>query len=63
MLDIWALTFQKTKFGHITREIFFLRNHAENTARRLVSDFFFFRKISYDAKASGLQLDFNIDSL
>ena len=57
------------KFGHlvyqetvnITREIFFFKNHAENEARRLVSDLFlFFKKALNEIKASSLQLSFNI---
>ena len=52
------------KFGHlidITREIFFLKNHAENEVGRLGADLFlFFKKALYQVKASGLQLRFNI---
>ena len=39
----------------------FPQNLAQNDARRLVPDlFFFFRKALYEAKAIGLQLSFNI---
>ena len=54
------------KFGqsikyNITREIFFLENHAENEAGRLVTDLFSFsRKASYETEGSGLQLSFDI---
>ena len=42
-------------------EIFFLNNHAENDAGRLVPDLFFiFEKALDEAKASDLQLSFNI---
>ena len=55
---------QTMKFGHlidITREIFFLKNHAENEVGRLGADLFlFFKKVLYQVKASGLQLRFNI---
>ena len=46
---------------NITREIFFVKNHAENEAGRLVPDLFlFFEKNLYEVKARGLQLSFNI---
>ena len=40
--------------------MFFFKNHAENELGRLVPDLFFFQKALYEAKASGLQLSFNI---
>ena len=41
---------------NITRESIFSRNHAENTAGRLVSDYFlFFKKALYEVKESGLR--------
>ena len=52
------------KFGQLiehNKRIFFLKNHAENVAGRLASGLFFFlKKTSYEVKASGLQLSFNI---
>ena len=52
------------KFGQVieyNRMQFFFKNHAENEARRLVSDLFlFFKKALYEAIASGLQLSFNV---
>ena len=43
------------------RDTFFLKNHAENDAERLVPDhFLFFKKALNEVKASGLQLSFNI---
>ena len=43
------------------KKIFYLKNHAENEARRLIPDLFlFFKKALYKAKASGLQLGFTI---
>ena len=43
------------------KEIFLIRNLAENVAGRLVPDLFlFFRKALYEVKAIGLQLSFNI---
>ena len=55
------------KFGKLvkynSRKIFFVKNHAENEARRLVLDFYFFffkkKKTLYEVKASGLQLSVN----
>ena len=51
------------KFGQLieyNRNIF-LENHEENRAGRLVPDFLlFFQKVSYEEKASGRQLSFNI---
>ena len=47
----------------MTKEMFFFQNHAEYEAGRLVPDFFFFfkkKKDLYEAKASGLELTFNI---
>ena len=42
------------------RKIFF-KNHAQNEAERLVPDLIlFYKKASYEVKASGLQLSFNI---
>ena len=41
---------------NITRESIFSRNHAENTAGRLVPDYFlFFKKALYEVKESGLR--------
>ena len=52
------------KFGQVieyNRIQFFFKNHAENEARRLVSDLFlFFKKVLYEVIASGLQLSFNV---
>ena len=53
------------KFGQVigynNRNIFLLKNHSENEARRLVLDrSLFFRKVLFEVKASGLQLNFNI---
>ena len=43
------------------REIFFFKNHAENGAARLVpANFLFLKRALYEAKASGLQLRFNV---
>ena len=44
------------------KKCFFFKNHAEYEAGRLVPDFFFFlkKKDLYEAKASGLELTFNI---
>ena len=43
------------------KAIFFLKNHAENEARRLVPDLLlFFKKVLNEVKASGLQYSFNI---
>ena len=46
----------------MTREIFFLKNRAENEVRRLdhFVGFFLKKKALYEVKASGLQLSFNI---
>ena len=45
----------------ITREILFFKDHAENETGRLFSDLIlFFKKASYEVKANGLQLSFNI---
>ena len=44
-----------------SRETFFRRNYVENVAGRLVPGLFlFFKKVSHEMKASGLQLSFNI---
>ena len=49
------------KVKAITREIISFKNYAENETRRLVTDLFlFFKKVEYDVKASGLQLNFDI---
>ena len=41
--------------------MFFFKNYPENEAGKLIADhFFFFKKDLYQAKASGLQLDFII---
>ena len=46
---------------NIPREIFFCKSYAENEEGKLVPDhFLFFKKASYQVKASGLQLDFTI---
>ena len=54
---------QTMKFGQvidITREIFFFKIHTENETGRLVTGLFcFLKKVSYEVKASGLQLSFN----
>ena len=55
---------QTMKFGQLIqynkRNIFF-KNYAENEEGRLVPDLFlFFEKVSYEVKASGLQLSFDI---
>ena len=54
---------QKIKFGQVIeynkRNIFF-KNHAENETRRLVPDLLFFKKVLYEVKAIGLQLNFNM---
>ena len=43
------------------RKIFFLKNHAENDAGRLVPDLFLlFKKVLYEIKVSDLLLSFNI---
>ena len=48
------------KSKNITREIFSFKNHAEDEARRLVTDLFlFFKKALYEVNASGLQLSAN----
>ena len=51
------------KFGQLVeynRRNFFLKNHAENEAGRLVPDrFLFFQKALYEVKANGLQLSFH----
>ena len=53
------------KFGQLleynNRNVFF-KNHAENEARRIFPDFFFFflKKTLYEVIASFLQLSFNI---
>ena len=45
----------------MTREILFFKNHAANDAGRLVQDpFLLFKKASFEVKASGRQLSFNI---
>ena len=47
--------------GYKKSFFFFFKNHAENQARKLFPDLFlFFKKPFYEAKASGLQLGFNI---
>ena len=51
------------KFGqyNMTRETFFFKNYAENEKGRLVPYLFLLLKnAQYGAKASGLQLSFNI---
>ena len=53
------------KFGQLIeynkRNIFFLKNHAENKAGKLVpGDFLFFLKALYYVIASDLQFDFTI---
>ena len=54
----------QTKFGVVIeykREIFFFKNHAEKEAQRLVPDLFlFFKETSFQVKAIGPQLNFNI---
>ena len=51
------------KFGYFIeynkKEVFFLKNHAESEAERLVSHFFFEESL-YEVKESGLQLSFGI---
>ena len=43
-----------------TRDIFFIKNYAENEAGRIVPDLFlFFKKALYEVKASSLELIFN----
>ena len=43
------------------KAIFFLKNQAENEARRLVPDLLLFlKKVLNEVKASGLQYSFNI---
>ena len=50
------------KFGQLIEEIFSLKNHAENEARRLVPDLSLFFKIAlFEVKLSGLYFGF-IDS-
>ena len=45
----------------MTKEIFFIRNHAENVAERLAPDLsLFFKKALYEVNASGMRLSFNI---
>ena len=45
----------------MTRETFFFKNHAEDETGRLAPDpFLFFKQASYEVKAGGLQLTFNI---
>ena len=46
----------------MTREIFLFKNYAHNEAGRLVPYLFFKKnkKASYQVKASGLQLSFNM---
>ena len=53
---------QKIKFGqNVTRETFFVKNHAGNESGRLVPDLFlFFRKALCQVKVSSLQLSFKI---
>ena len=59
-IKIFVLTFWLCNKGNITRQIFFLKNHAENEAGRLVPDhFLFFKKALFEVNASGLQLSFN----
>ena len=42
-------------------ELFFFTNYAENEARRLIPELFYFSKKSlYEVKASGLHPSFNI---
>ena len=49
------------KFGHLTREIFFFKDHAENEAGTPVPDLlFFFKKALDEVETSGPQLSFNI---
>ena len=55
---------QTLKFGQVKeynkRNIFFFNNHAENEAERLAPDLFlFFRKVLFEANASGLQPSYN----
>ena len=53
----WNLVSEK----NITREIFFLKHHAENEAGKLVPDLFLlFKEAWYETKASVLQLNFNM---
>ena len=58
---------QTVKFGHLIKYnkrnlfFFFFKNHVETEAQRLVPDPFpFFKNALYEAKASSLQLSFNI---
>ena len=45
----------------MTKEIFFLKNHAENEAGRLVPDLFLFFKMAlYKPKTNDLQLGFTV---
>ena len=39
-------------------KIFFFKNHTENKAGRVVSDFFCFKKAFHEVKASGQHLSF-----
>ena len=51
------------KFGQLiesTIDVFFFKNHAENEARRIVLDLFSFVWKTYEVKANGLELSFNI---
>ena len=52
------------KFGQLieySKRNIFSRNHAKNVAGGVVPDLFlFFKKVSYEMKAIGLQLSFNI---
>ena len=51
------------KFGQLikyNKRNIFLENHEVNKARRLVPDLLFFKNVSYEKKASGRQLSFNI---
>ena len=54
---------QKMKFGQLieyNKRNIFPQNHAEDEAGRLVpKPFLFFKKASYEVKASGLRLSFN----
>ena len=50
-----------TKFGYLTRDIFFFKNYAENETGGLVSDrFLFLKKALLKVKATDLQLGFII---
>ena len=53
------------KFGQVIEcnkiNVFFFKTHTENETGRLVPDFFLIlKKAFYKAKASGVQLSFNI---